>query len=153
MSSFTNVVVSDPKKCSDRFGTSYISYKITANNERGELFSSVRRFSDFHWLSQQLARNCPGAIVPAIPDKKIMGRHDSDFVESRRRALERFLQRLSIHSELGRNESFVLFLTTDEQTLKSAMDASKSPASKRLSMASSWLSDTANQLANSGKVD
>jgi len=81
-----------------------------------------------------------------------MGKFSSDFVESRRRALERFLTRIAGHPELGRNESFVLFLQGDDGALKSAMEASKSPASKRFSAAASWISDTANQLANSGKM-
>jgi len=112
----------------------------------------VRRYSEFTWLSVQLSRNCPGAIVPAIPDKQILGKFGSDFVESRRRSLERYLVRIAAHPELGKNESFVLFLQGDEGALKSAMEASKSPTSKRFSAAASWLSDTANQLANAGKM-
>lgn len=132
------------------------SYKITSNASRPQFTpgecSVVRRFSDFTWLSQQLVRSCPGAIVPATPEKQLMGKFSSDFVESRRRSLERFLRRLSNHTELGRNENFVLFLQGDDGALKLAMETSKSPASKRLSQATSWLNDTANQLANSGKV-
>ena len=112
----------------------------------------VRRYSDFTWLSLQLSRSCPGSIVPAIPEKQIVGKFNSDFVESRRRSLERFLTRIASHPELGKNESFVLFLQGDEGALKSAMEATKSPASKRLSAGLSWINDTANQLANSGKM-
>lgn len=112
----------------------------------------VRRYSEFTWLAQQLSRSCPGAIVPAIPEKQIMGKFSSDFVESRRRALERFLTRISNHHELGKNENFVHFLQADEAALKAAIEVSKSLSSKRLSLATSWLNDTANQLANAGKV-
>jgi len=90
--------------------------------------------------------------VPAVPEKQVLGKFSSDFVESRRRALERFLMRIAAHPELGSNENFVLFLQADDGALKNAVDASKSPTTKRISMATSWLNDTANQIANAGKM-
>lgn len=65
----------------------------------GEL-SVVRRFSDFVWLSEQLAVSCPGAIIPACPDKQSVGRFSPDFIEARRRAMESFLTRVAAHPQL-----------------------------------------------------
>ena len=90
--------------------------------------------------------------MPAVPEKQVLGKFSSDFVESRRRALERFLMRIASHPELGANENFVLFLQADENSLKGAIDASKSPTTKRISLATTWLNDTANQIANAGKM-
>lgn len=52
-------------------------------------FSVIRRYSDFVWLSDQLAKDVPGSIVPPLPEKAVVGRFSAEFVESRRRLLEK----------------------------------------------------------------
>jgi len=74
-------------------------------------FSVVRRYSDFEWLLEQLGNAHPGIIIPAIPEKQAVGRFSPDFVEQRRRGLERFLSKLALHPVLVESHHFVTFLT------------------------------------------
>lgn len=152
---FIRVSVTEPKKCSDSIST-YITYKVTCETNRGGFArgegSVVRRYSEFTWLAEVLARTCPGSIVPAIPEKQAMGRFSSDFVEARRRALERFLQRIATHPELGRSEHYATFLQADDAALKRAMEASKASKPKMMTAAKAWLDGSFNTISNAGKV-
>ena len=111
----------------------------------------MRRFSDFAWLSQELAREFPGMIVPPIPEKLTVGRFGEDFVESRRRALEKFLQRVASHQELSNSQYFIVFLQSTEAGLSEAKSESKAKATKSNSSIS-WLEGTVNKVTAGGKV-
>jgi sorting nexin-3/12 len=55
--------------------------------------SSVRRrYSDFEWLRETLAREVPRVNLPPLPGKIFRNRFDPDVIEQRRLGLERFLQ-------------------------------------------------------------
>jgi hypothetical protein len=71
----------------------------------------VRRYGDFEWLSDQLANTYPGIIIPPVPEKQAVGRFSPDFVEQRRRGLERFLLKISMHPVLVESHHFITFLT------------------------------------------
>lgn len=88
-------------------------------------FSVVRRYNDFVWLSEQLAISSPGSIVPALPEKQVIGKFTPDFVESRRRSLERFITRVASHPQLVFSPRFVAFLQADDQTLNSVKNECK----------------------------
>ena len=64
------ITVSDPKKESEGMN-SYVSYKVNTATNREEFsygqFGVIRRYSDFAWLSDRLARDVPGAIGPPLP--------------------------------------------------------------------------------------
>lgn len=111
----------------------------------------MRRYSDFAWLSQELAREFPGMIVPPIPEKLTVGRFGEDFVESRRRALEKFLQRIAAHQELSNSQYFIVFLQSTEAGLNEAKNESKAKASKPTSSIG-WLEGTVNKVTAGGKV-
>eukprot|EP00428_Durinskia_dybowskii_P066394 CAMPEP_0170387430 /NCGR_PEP_ID=MMETSP0117_2-20130122/17553_1 /TAXON_ID=400756 /ORGANISM="Durinskia baltica, Strain CSIRO CS-38" /LENGTH=494 /DNA_ID=CAMNT_0010643297 /DNA_START=72 /DNA_END=1556 /DNA_ORIENTATION=+ len=149
------ISVTDPTKCSEGFANSYISYKVHSNTTRPGFeagsHSVVRRFSDFAWLSQELAREFPGMIVPPIPEKLTVGRFGEDFVESRRRALEKFLQRVASHQELSNSQYFIVFLQSTEAGLSEAKSESKAKATKSNSSIS-WLEGTVNKVTAGGKV-
>jgi len=57
--------------------------------------------------------NNPGIIIPPPPDKQAVGRFDADFVESRRAALERMLNKIAAHSVLQHDGDLKLFLESD----------------------------------------
>ena len=59
----------------------------------------IRRFSDFVWLRDQLQRDCPGYIIPPVPDK-VLNKFSADLVAARQRQLERFLRRVASHPAL-----------------------------------------------------
>jgi sorting nexin-1/2 len=52
-------------------------------------------------------------VVPPPPDKQAVGRFDSNFVESRRAALEKMLNKIAIHSTLQHDPDLKLFLESE----------------------------------------
>lgn len=72
-----------------------------------------RRYRDFLWLYNQLHNNNPGIVVPPPPEKQAVGRFDADFVESRRQALERMLNKCAAHPILQHDGDLKLFLESE----------------------------------------
>jgi sorting nexin-1/2 len=72
-----------------------------------------RRFRDFLWLYNQLHNNNPGIIVPPPPEKQAVGRFNAEFVESRRQALERMLNKTAAHPTLQHDGDLKLFLESE----------------------------------------
>jgi len=48
----------------------HIKYNLAGVNSSGE-FSQVRRFKEFHALSETLKTRWPGCFVPSIPEKSM----------------------------------------------------------------------------------
>eukprot|EP01031_Cornospumella_fuschlensis_P036363 gene36363-44111_t len=148
------VTVGEPTKHIDKYQQ---HYKIESKGSRpgfvGGTFVVDRRYSDFSWLVGQLSSQHPGVIVPPIPEKQAVGRFSAEFVESRRRALEKFLVRVLEHSELGRSHWLVLFLQANEDALNRAKEEAKA-AKPKITTASAlaWFDSTVNTLAN-GKTE
>ncbi len=132
-----------------------VSYKIESSTNRAGFASGtvsvIRRYSDFAWLSSEISRQCPGIIVPPLPEKQSVGRFSSDFVESRRRALEKFLQRVSVHHEIGSLPQFIIFLQGDDAAFARAKGDAKSGKPSVTSSAMAWFEGTINTISN-GKV-
>lgn len=76
-------------------------------------FSVSRRYRDFLWLYNSLHNNNPGVVVPPPPEKQAVGRFDSNFVESRRSALERMLNKTAAHPILQHDGDLKIFLESD----------------------------------------
>ena len=112
---YLKISIRDPIKSTDAFGQ-FVCYNVeSSSNIPGFVYGEVaviRRYSDFAWLAEQLSKACPGAIIPALPDKQAVGRFQADFVETRRRALERFLLRVAAHVELNVVPAFYCILTS-----------------------------------------
>ena len=72
-----------------------------------------RRYRDFLWLYNSLHNNNPGVVVPPPPEKQAVGRFDSNFVESRRAALERMLNKIAAHPILQHDGDLKIFLESD----------------------------------------
>jgi hypothetical protein len=129
---------------------SYKVHSISARPGFGAGGHSIRRYSDFTWLSEQLARDFPGVIVPPLPEKLAVGRFGEEFVESRRRALEKFLHRVAAHGELSTSPHFITFLQADEAGLAAAKAESRAASkTKGNTSAVSWLEGTVNTLTTS----
>lgn len=119
---FFEVHVSDPIKVSAGTFSSYVEYKVTTNSNLPKFRDAVcvtRRFSDFTWLSDQLAVEFPGLLIPALPDKQIsLGGFTklsfSTDVDARARALEKFLQRVGAHPQLAYSSRFHVFLQCED---------------------------------------
>ena len=73
-------------------------YSVTSNVFTSALISVHRRYSDFIWMQDVLKSMHPLSIIPPLPPKQTLGRFDEDFVEERRRGLEKFLMRVTLLS-------------------------------------------------------
>lgn len=120
-----HITVSDPVQHSEGMNK-YTSYRVDVRAPGGDMtttqaFSAVlRRYSDFLWLYEKLQAERGGAIVPPVPEKQPVGRFSPDFVEARRRELERFLRRVAIHPELQDSACLDTFLRADDVTFQAA---------------------------------
>ncbi|KAM0354234.1 hypothetical protein ACHAPU_001274 [Fusarium lateritium] len=110
------ITVGDPHKVGD-LTSSHIVYsvrtKTTSKGYKQPEFEVKRRYRDFLWLYNTLHGNNPGIVVPPPPDKQAVGRFDSNFVESRRAALEKMLNKTAIHPTLQHDPDLKLFLESE----------------------------------------
>lgn len=111
-----SIYVGDPHKVGDLTSshTEYsVTTKTTSKGYRNPEFTVSRRYRDFLWLYTQLHNNNPGVIIPPPPEKQAVGRFEADFVESRRAALERMLNKTAAHPILQHDSDLKLFLESD----------------------------------------
>ncbi|KAL2108188.1 hypothetical protein VUR80DRAFT_4133 [Thermomyces stellatus] len=111
-----SITVGDPHKVGD-LTSSHIVYsvrtKTTSKGYKQPEFEVKRRYRDFLWLYNTLHGNCPGVVVPPPPEKQAVGRFESNFVESRRAALERMLNKIAAHPTLQHDPDLKLFLESE----------------------------------------
>ncbi|GAB0207223.1 sorting nexin-2 [Grus japonensis] len=121
--------ISDPEKVGDGMNA-YMAYRVTTKTSLSMFhkneFSVKRRFSDFLGLHSKLVTKYMhiGYIVPPAPEKSIVGmtkvkvgKEDSssvEFIEKRRAALERYLQRTVKHPTLLQDPDLRQFLESSE---------------------------------------
>jgi sorting nexin-1/2 len=146
--SITKINVVDPQQHGSGVN-SYVSYKVNTETDRKEFdqsrFTVIKRYSDFDWLRQHLVRTYPGVIVPPLPEKSVMKKTESAFVEMRRRSLQTFLNRIANHEIVSRDETFRRFLqdsadmfSLHKKTIEEANDSKTGGlASKLLTSATS----------------
>ncbi|XP_029910168.1 sorting nexin-1a isoform X2 [Myripristis murdjan] len=124
-----NISITNPEKIGDGMNA-YMAYKVSTQTTlpmfRSKAFTVRRRFSDFLGLYEKLSeKHGPnGYIVPPPPEKSILGMtkvkvgkedpSSAEFVERRRAALERYLQRVVCHPSLLQDPDVREFLERDE---------------------------------------
>ncbi|TFK79220.1 Vps5-domain-containing protein, partial [Polyporus arcularius HHB13444] len=114
------ITVDDPQRVGDpiRAYTMYtVHTKTTSPMYKKSTFSVLRRYSDFLWLYETLSMNNPGVVVPPVPDKNPFGRFDEEFVQQRRLALEKCIQKIASHPVLQKDTDLKLFLESDTFSL------------------------------------
>ncbi|CAK5264486.1 unnamed protein product [Mycena citricolor] len=133
--------VSDPVKELAETKDAYVSYLVSAKlptyaDELAYILienaSARRRFQDFVFLRENLARDFPACVVPPLPDKHrleyITGdRFSPEFMERRRLDLHRFLQRLSSHPTLQRSTLVRAFFESTEWHVQMHQHAAHPP--------------------------
>ncbi|XP_072535747.1 sorting nexin-7 isoform X2 [Salminus brasiliensis] len=105
----------------------FITYRVLTKTTRSEFDSSEyevrRRYQDFFWLKSKLEEAHPTLIVHPLPEKFVMKgmveRFNNDFIETRKRALHKFLNRIAEHPILSCSEDFKIFLTAQAWELAS----------------------------------
>ncbi|ORY71337.1 vacuolar sorting protein [Pseudomassariella vexata] len=111
-----HITVGDPHKVGD-LTSSHIVYsvrtKTTSKGYRQPEFEVKRRYRDFLWLYTTMHGNNPGVVVPPPPEKQALNRFESNFVESRRAALEKMLNKIAAHPTLQHDPDLKLFLESE----------------------------------------
>eukprot|EP00879_Flechtneria_rotunda_P012488 GHRR01013040.1.p1 GENE.GHRR01013040.1~~GHRR01013040.1.p1 ORF type:complete len:596 (+),score=245.09 GHRR01013040.1:197-1984(+) len=101
------------------FDGAYISFEVTTYTSLPHFSSSRlsvrRRFRDFVSLSNLLPKLLHGSFLPARPPKNMIEarRLTDTFIEERRAALERYLNRLAAHPATARSEALRVFLEAE----------------------------------------
>jgi sorting nexin-1/2 len=97
---------------------SFVVYQVKTKTNAPQYafreFSVSRRYRDFRWLVNQLTARYPGLIIPPVPEKQTLGRFSPEFIEYRRIALEKCLQRIGKHPVLQMSHDFKTFIETRE---------------------------------------
>ena len=109
------------------FGTwllKYLHHQTTSPLYQKSSFSVLRRYSDFLWLYETLSLNNPGVVVPPAPEKNPFGRFDNNFVQQRRQALGKCIQKTANHPVLCKDPDLKMFLESDTFALDVSSHAS-----------------------------
>jgi len=70
-----------------------------------------RRYSDFEWLLQSLSGRYIGLLLPSLPEKKMMKSSDENFIRSRMRSLNIFMDQLTLISFIRNDPAFQAFIS------------------------------------------
>ncbi|XP_061133111.1 sorting nexin-1-like isoform X1 [Syngnathus typhle] len=124
-----DVAVTNPEKVGDGMNA-YMAYRVSTRTSlpmfRNRTFSVRRRFSDFLGLYEKLSvkQSLHGCIIPLPPEKSVVGMtkvkvgmddpSSVEFVERRRAALERYLQRVVAHPLLLQDPDVREFLERED---------------------------------------
>ncbi|KAK1885107.1 Sorting nexin-7 [Dissostichus eleginoides] len=96
----------------------FITYRVMTKTSRSDFdcseFEVRRRYQDFLWLRSTLEENHPTLIVHKFVMKGMVERFNDDFIETRRRALQRFLDKIRDHPLLRGSPSLKVFLTAQD---------------------------------------
>ncbi|KAK5089301.1 Vacuolar protein sorting-associated protein vps5 [Exophiala xenobiotica] len=111
-----DILVGDPHKVGD-LTSSHIVYQVRTKTSskayKQPEFAVSRRYRDFLWLYTSMHSNNPGVVIPPPPEKQAVGRFDTEFVESRRQALERMLNKIAAHPILHHDADLKIFLESE----------------------------------------
>ncbi|KAI9293612.1 putative sorting nexin-4 [Neoconidiobolus thromboides FSU 785] len=117
------IYVTNFQKENEGTSDAHISYLITTHTNLPSFtapeVSVRRRFMDFVWLYNGLIQDYPACVIPPLPEKHRLeyvtgDRFGEDFIEKRRVALERFLNRLANHPTLQRTSYLKKFLDSPD---------------------------------------
>jgi len=140
---FIEVKVTSPHKVGEGM-SSFMAYKVITKTNLSYFKKTNpevnRRFSDFLGLRDKLSEKYlqNGRIIPPCPDKSVLGMtkvkmskeedasSQSEFVEKRRAALERYLNRTASHPNLRVDPDFREFLELDAELPKANQTAALS---------------------------
>eukprot|EP00467_Chlorarachnion_reptans_P009132 CAMPEP_0114496932 /NCGR_PEP_ID=MMETSP0109-20121206/6038_1 /TAXON_ID=29199 /ORGANISM="Chlorarachnion reptans, Strain CCCM449" /LENGTH=472 /DNA_ID=CAMNT_0001674247 /DNA_START=214 /DNA_END=1632 /DNA_ORIENTATION=- len=134
------VEVREPTKRQDLY-SSYMVYKVVSSGkgaDKGKEIRMFRRYSDFLWLRERLEEKYPGYLIPPIPEKAVVGNYQQEFINSRMRGLEKFLQRLVGHSTLGSDPLLDMFLHTEKEFSDEKSKTQKTSTNSAFSMISGF---------------
>ncbi|XP_011310837.1 sorting nexin-2-like isoform X1 [Fopius arisanus] len=145
---FLQITITSPQKIGEGMGA-YVAYRVETKTNmpifRKRSFSVTRRFSDFLGLHDKLVEKYlrSGRIIPPAPEKSVIGMtkikmsgdknqeqnsSSTEFIERRRAALERYLNRTAAHTVLCCDPDFREFLEADMELPKATSTSALSGA-------------------------
>ena len=95
----------------------YIQYslKCTVQMSKGERNIDLKkRYSDFFTLRKKLVERWPGVYIPNIPPKKAIGNLDGGIIETRKRILNKFCEKITKNSYLSEAEEVIAFVSSTD---------------------------------------
>ncbi|CAI2189243.1 4394_t:CDS:2, partial [Funneliformis geosporum] len=111
------VLIHHPEKRVKLGGVSeYTIFHVTSSFANGVQVTVERRFSHFEWLYNCLSAKFGALIIPSLPEKQYSGRFKEGFIEKRRRALERFINRLARHPVIRYSDLLTHFLSCEDES-------------------------------------
>ncbi|GBB92078.1 hypothetical protein RclHR1_01960028 [Rhizophagus clarus] len=111
------VIVHNPEKRVKLGGVSeYTIFHVSSLFANGAQVTVERRFSQFEWLYNRLSAKFGAFVLPALPEKQYSGRFNEEFIERRRRALERFINRLARHPVIRYSDLLTHFLSCEDES-------------------------------------
>ncbi|KAK9894591.1 hypothetical protein P389DRAFT_98607 [Cystobasidium minutum MCA 4210] len=119
--------VVEPVKMLEGTKDAYVAYNVKGETNLPQYasptFTSRRRFQDFLFLHDHLAKDFPACVVPPLPGKHRLeylkgDRFGPEFVEKRSADLNRFLHRLTRHPTLARSTLLQDFLESTEWNIR-----------------------------------
>eukprot|EP00163_Fabomonas_tropica_P028552 TRINITY_DN583_c0_g1_i2.p1 TRINITY_DN583_c0_g1~~TRINITY_DN583_c0_g1_i2.p1 ORF type:complete len:557 (-),score=137.63 TRINITY_DN583_c0_g1_i2:48-1718(-) len=115
------ITVTHPEKHGEGMNA-FVSYQVNTRTTLPQFdlpeFSVRRRFRDFEWLRTTMKAQHLGCIIPPLPEKFLVGRFTTAFIEQRRRALFKFVNRIAVHPLLHKTEEFQMFLQASDDALE-----------------------------------
>lgn len=87
---------------------SVVKYTVVGQDSEGR-FEIQRRYNEFFSLHIVLNDRWPGAYVPAIPEKQMIGDKEPGFIEERRQLLERFIRECAKFEFIIESKEFKIF--------------------------------------------
>ncbi|XP_072609414.1 sorting nexin-8 isoform X13 [Vulpes vulpes] len=85
----------------------HVEYEVSSQRFQSSVY---RRYNDFVVFHEMLLHRFPYRMVPALPPKRVLGA-DREFIESRRRALRRFINLVARHPPFSEDVALRLFLS------------------------------------------
>lgn len=74
-----------------------------------------RRYKQFDWLHTQLSEKYPCIAIPPLPNKQVVGKYEDNFIEGRRRHLQKWLTHVTSHPVLSYSNTMKHFLSVTDK--------------------------------------
>lgn len=110
---------------------SHVVYLVKGHDKNGP-FETTRRYSDFWELRKKLIENWPGIFIPALPGKKSVGNKGKEFVASRCKDLNMFLNECRKRPYLIYSEEFQIFLRNTNENVAKFIEGMKVDSDENL---------------------
>ncbi|XP_066432403.1 sorting nexin-8 [Eleutherodactylus coqui] len=95
----------------------HVEYEVSSQFFKSSVY---RRYNDFVMFQEMLLQKYPYRMVPGLPPKRMLGA-DREFIESRRRALKRFINLVARHPSFWDDILVNIFLSYNSQDVQNKM--------------------------------